>query len=252
MSVIGTGRVIEEVVPVAARLALAKFAQLGNELEVVAPFDVLDDLLLMTPGRSAQQVHQAVGVARDEIHGPVTHPLALHQRVDGLPPATGGFDVADLGAAQHPDAKVFFLRLDAAQGTEQITPDLHQPQRVILGDAQPLQHLELLRHGFGVAQVLDAEQRVQLVPFDLERDQLWNHIIDVGGAGDVHRERLVAVEVIPPPAAGRALHLPALDVDVEHPFEDLGGLTEHDPPDGDDARRQPAQRVDQRPGIGLG
>ena len=93
---------------------------------------------------------------------------------------------------------------------------------------------------------------MQLVPFDLERHQLRDDIIDVGRAGDVDGERFLTVEVIATAAARGALHLPALNVDVEHPFEDVSRLTQHDPLDGDDARRQAAERVDQRTGIGFG
>src|SRR6202011_4085324 len=85
LPVIGARRVIEEVVPVAARLALPELAQLGNEFEIVTPLDEADDFILMAPRRSAQQVNEAVGVARDEIDRAVTHPLALHQRFDRLP-----------------------------------------------------------------------------------------------------------------------------------------------------------------------
>ena len=114
LPVVGARRVIEEVVPVAARLTLAELAQLGDQLQVFAAFGELDDLVLVPARGSAQQVHEAMGVARDEVDGPVAHALALHQGFDRLPPAAGGLDVADLGATQHPDPEIFLLSLDSA------------------------------------------------------------------------------------------------------------------------------------------
>src|SRR4029077_17203490 len=102
------------------------------------------------------------------------------------------------------------------------------------------------------AQVFGTEEGVQLVPLDLERDELRNDIVDVGRTGNVNGERLLAVEVIATAAGGSGLHLPALDVDIEQPLEDVGRLTQQDPLDGDDGRRQAAERVDQRAAIGLG
>src|SRR2546430_16570199 len=79
LAVIGARRVVEEVVPIAARLTLPQLAQLGDQFQVVAPFDVLDDFALVPPRGSAHQVHEAVCVARDEINWAVAHALALHQ-----------------------------------------------------------------------------------------------------------------------------------------------------------------------------
>src|SRR5207244_12400081 len=105
---------IEEVIPVAARLTLPQLAQLGDQFQVVAPLDVLHDFALVPARGPAQQVDEAVRVARDEIDRPVAHALALHQRLDRLPPAAGPFEVTDLGTAQHPDAEVLLLRMDPA------------------------------------------------------------------------------------------------------------------------------------------
>ena len=93
---------------------------------------------------------------------------------------------------------------------------------------------------------------MQLIPFDLERDELRNDIVDIGRAGDVDGQRFLTVVVITPAATRCALHLPALDVDVEHPLEDLGRLPEHDPPHDGDAGRKTAQRVDQGARVRLG
>src|ERR1700716_2916236 len=127
LPVIGASRIVEEVVPVAARLTLSKLAQLGDELQIVAPFDELHDLLLVPSCRSAQQVDEAVGVARDEVDGPVANALAFHQVLDRLPPATSRPDVADLRATEHADSEVFFLGLDSSERLEEVAPDFHQP-----------------------------------------------------------------------------------------------------------------------------
>ena len=93
---------------------------------------------------------------------------------------------------------------------------------------------------------------MQLVPFDLQRDELRNDIINVRRAGDVDGKRFLTVVVVTAAATRRALHLPALDVDVEHPLENLGRLAENDPPHCRNAGGQTAQRVDQRTGVRLG
>ena len=93
---------------------------------------------------------------------------------------------------------------------------------------------------------------MQLVPFDLQRHQLRNDVVDVGRTGDVDGERFLTVEVVAAPPSRRALHLPALHVDVEHSLEDLGRLTEHDALHGDDGRWQSPQRIDQRAGVRFG
>ena len=160
LPVVGACRVIEEVVPVAARLTLPQLAQLGDKFQVVAALDVLHDFTLVPPCGSAQQVDETVRVARDEIDGPVVHALALHQRFDRLPPAAGRLDVPDLGATQHPHAEVLLLGLDAAKRLEQVAPDFHQAQRVVLRNAEMLQHLELVGHVRGPAQVFRVQQRV--------------------------------------------------------------------------------------------
>src|ERR1700737_5019965 len=151
-------------------------------------------------------------------------PLPLYQGFDRMPPAAGRLDIADLASAQHADTEILLLGLDAAQRDVEVAPDLDQPQGIVLGDAEPLQHLELLLCVFRAAQVFRAEERVQLVPFDLEGHELRYDIVDVRRTGNVDGERLLAVEVIAAPAARGALHLPALDVDIEHPLEDVSRL----------------------------
>src|SRR5438552_3959200 len=175
----------------------------------------------------------------------------MHQGFDRPPPTSGRLDVADLATTQHADAEILFFGLDAAQRGKQVAPDLDQSQRIVFGDTHALQDLELLLRAVHAAQVFCAEESVKLVPFDLERYQLRDDIIDVGWAGDVDGEGLLAVEVIATAAAGGALHFPALDVDVEHPLEDVSRLAQHNPLDGDDAGRQAAERIDQCPGIRL-
>src|SRR5207244_6049192 len=93
LPVIGARRVIEEVIPVAARLTLPQLAQLGDQFQVVAPLDVLHDFALVPARGPAQQVDEAVRVARDEIDRPAAHALALHQPFGRLPPPTVRFAV---------------------------------------------------------------------------------------------------------------------------------------------------------------
>ena len=100
----------------------------------------------MPARRSAQQVDETMGVARYEIDRTVTNALILHQRFDRRPPPAGGLDVTDLRAAEHANGEAFLLRLDAPQRAQQVAPDLHKSDRVILGNAEPLQNLELFRH----------------------------------------------------------------------------------------------------------
>ena len=138
LRVVGAGGVIQKVVPVAARLTLTEFAQLGHQFEVVAALRILHDLLLMAPGRAAQQVDDAVRVAGDEIHRSLLDPLPVHQIFDRLPPATGRLDIADLAATQHAHAEILFLRLDAAQRGQQVAPDLDQSQGIVFRDTQAL------------------------------------------------------------------------------------------------------------------
>ena len=120
-------RVIEEVVPVASRLPLTQLSQLGDQLDVIAALDELDDLVLVTPGRAAQQVDEAVGVARDEIDRPVGGAFALDESLDRSPPASRRFDVADRRATEHPHGEVLFFGLDPSQRRKQVAPDLDQP-----------------------------------------------------------------------------------------------------------------------------
>ena len=147
LAIVRPGRVIEEVVPVATRLPLAELAQLRDQLEVIAALDVIDDFLLVPSRRATQQVDEAMGIARYEIDRTVANPLTLHQRLDRRPPPACRLDVADLRTAEHPNGEVFLVRLDAAQWTQQVGPNLDESDRVVLGDSKPLENLELLRDG---------------------------------------------------------------------------------------------------------
>ena len=132
------------------------------------------------------------------------------------------------------------------------SPYLHQPHPVGLGDAKPLRQDQLVVDQHDLVQVLCRQQLVQLVPLDLQGDQLRDDIVDVGEAGNVDRQRLHAIEVIPAAAARSALHLPILDVDVQGTLEDRGRLPKEDPANRRDGGRQAPQRIDECSGIGLG
>ena len=114
-----------------------------------------------------------------------------------------------------------------------------------------MQDLELIGNGLVSVEVLDAKQGMELVPLDLQRDQLRDHVVDIGRTGNIDRERVFAVVVVTAAPARRALHLPALDIHSKPSLEDLGGLAEHDAPGVDDRGREPAERIDERARVGL-
>src|SRR5207302_9362252 len=99
---------------------------------------------------------------------------------------------------------------------------------------------------------LGREPCMQLVPFDLKRDERRNDIVDVGRAGHMHRQRARAVVVPLTASRGRLHRLPILDAGAESLGEVLWQLTEKYPLDRADDRWQPVDRVDQRASVDVG
>jgi len=119
--------------------------------------------------------------------------------------------VAHVGAA---DGAKGHLAASLANRFERVLepegPCLLEPHPVLIGGTD---RLALLSCG-GVL-----ENGVHLVPFELERDQGGDEVVDVRRRGDQCCNGVPAV-VIPAPAAGGSLHLlPGEDVHSEHSLD---------------------------------
>lgn len=92
---------------------------------------------------------------------------------------------------------------------------------------------------------------MELVPFNLIRNQRGNHVVDVGRTRDVRGEGFGSVIVPLAPPRGSLHRLPLHQATAECPLEVLRQLAKDHPSDAADHNRQTVGRVDEGSSIGL-
>ena len=120
-------RVIQKVVPVALRGAVAEAEELVAKLAPTLAIDSRRELVDVAWRDPGEQVGDRVRVAADEVHGPVEERFGAHQPGHLLPPPASHPGVADLRAAEHAHPQRHALLRDLCEpGTECRAPDLVQ------------------------------------------------------------------------------------------------------------------------------
>ena len=218
---------VEEVLPRALGLAGAEALELGQEVGVLRALDPLDDLLLALARGAGEQVDDRVRVGGDEVDRAVVEALVGEGRAHRPPPAAGHARVADGAAAEHPHAQVEPALADVAHPLgEALAPGAAQARPVLLRAAE--RGGALGRRGRVGEALGRAQLHAQLVPLDLVGDERGDQVVEVGGGGEQHRERAVAVVEPAAAAGGRLERLPVLDRADAVALEDDRLLAHHD------------------------
>ena len=233
-------RVVEEVLPRAARPPLAEAPELVAQVLRSGTVDPADHLVLVRTRETAEEVRQGVGVRGDEVQRAVgdtqigEHPL--HRR----PPASCDPRVADRAAPEHPDAQV---ERGVAHLRERRAQRVEQPVPVVLGAAE--RPGTRRRVGICVDMRRGDQQPVQLVPLELVRDERRDEVVEVRAAREQDCERPASSANHRRRLAGASRCLP---LDDPHPgARELHRLlSEDDASRGVDVGRQAAAGVDER------
>ena len=239
---------VQEVLPRALAVALAEGGQLlAQDVVLGELLDERDELGLVLAGDAGDDVDQAVRVRADEVQRALGQPFDGQLGADRRPPAPGQPRVAGVAAAEHPHAQRQPPLADQPDPlAEPLAPGLAQAGPVG-GAAAELAGALLRRDVRRVSCGRPAGGALpdpDLVPLDLEGHEGRHEVVDVGRAGQQHRER-AGPAVVPVPAPGRRLGLlPGLNRNAVV-AKLLGVLAHDDERRADDPVGEAADRVEE-------